>query len=51
MKNKKITGEVVKMCGFTHSNRNLVTIEVCGEENYIANNIKIGSTLKIRKAK
>lgn len=42
-------GTIIKMCGFTPSNKNHLTIEILGEENYIGNHIKTGMEVEVNE--
>jgi FtsZ-binding cell division protein ZapB len=48
---KYMKGKIINICGFAQSNRNHLTIEICGEENYIGNFIKTGMEIEINKPK
>jgi hypothetical protein len=41
-------GKLINYCGFTHTNRNHLTIEVLGHENYMGNRVKIGDEIELK---
>lgn len=43
----EVIGEVIQLLGFTPTNKNHLTIEVFGMENYIGNHIKKGAEVRI----
>lgn len=43
----KMKGKLITYCGFTQSNRNHLTIEVWGTENFIGNSIKTGDEFEL----
>lgn len=46
--NKEFKGTLKTYSGFTHSNRNILQIEVAGVENYIGNTLKVGDEVNIQ---
>lgn len=46
---RELTGEVIDMSSFSHSDRNHIKIEVCGHGNYISNNIRSHDEIVFRK--
>jgi hypothetical protein len=44
---KRFNGEVIDISSLSHSNINLITLEVLGEHNYITNFVNKGDKLEI----
>lgn len=45
--NRVMDGNLVTYCGFSHSDRNILNIEVTGHHNYIVNTLKKGDGIKL----